>query len=333
MIEEDISKDDIINAYRNVILERTLDKKLLGINRQGFLPFYIPNMGHEALHAAIGMALRDIDFFYPYYRDLGSDIARVGLDFVLAQMFSTEKDNELGRDMPLHISNKAKNVGPVITTVGGHLMAATGVAYSHKYQKKPGIVVATFGDGATSTPDFHVAMNFSAVYSLPILFICENNQWAISYPVEDQTKVEISKKAEAYGFTGIKIDGNNFVEAYHAIKNAILNVEKGSMPILIDAVTYRMGPHTTADDPNKYRKTIINEGDPLDPLTIIENDIKRMKILNDEEISNIKNEINDTVSKEVERYEKMNKPGKETLFKNIYENDPWYITEERGEIQ
>ncbi|AAT43134.1 thiamine pyrophosphate-dependent dehydrogenase E1 component subunit alpha [Picrophilus oshimae] len=333
MIEEDISKEDIISAYRNMVLERFLDKKLLGINRQGFLPFYIPNIGHEALHAAIGMAIRDDDFFYPYYRDLGSDIARVGLDFVLAQMFSTEMDNELGRDMPLHISNKAKRVGPVITTVGGHLMAATGVAYSYKYQKKPGIVITTFGDGATSTPDFHVSMNFAAVYSLPLLFICENNQWAISYPVEEQTKVEISKKAEAYGFTGIKIDGNNFIEAYHAIRNAIKDVEKNKMPLLIDAVTYRMGPHTTADDPNKYRKTIINEGDPLDPLSIIEDDIKKMKILNDEEISNIKNEINNMVSKEVERYEKMNKPGKETLFKNIYENEPWYITEERGEIE
>ncbi len=271
MIEEaDISKEELLAAYKNLIMDRYFDKKMLNASRQGFLPFYIPFMGHEAIHIGIGMALRKEDFFYPYYRDFGVYIQMgIPMDTILSQVFSTVDDSEMGRDMPDHFSLKKYNIGSVITPVAGHLTSATGIAYEKQYRKKQGSVLTTFGDGATSTPDFHVAMNFAGVYNLPMVFFVENNEFAISvptYPTNDkqfnqtyeETRGEIYKKPEAYGFTGIRIDGTDFIEVYRQTRKALEMAEK--QPILIEAMTYRMGPHSTADDPNKYRTTTVTEG-------------------------------------------------------------------------
>ena len=179
----DISKEGLLAAYRNIVMERLFDKKMLNASRQGFLPFYIPLMGHEAIHIGMGMAIRDEDFFYPYYRDFGVLLQMgIPIDTILSQVFATATDNEIGRDMPDHFSLKKYKIGAVITPVAGNLTAATGIAYAKLYRKESGSVITTFGDGATSTPDFHVSMNFAGVYNLPMVFFCENNQFAISVP-------------------------------------------------------------------------------------------------------------------------------------------------------
>jgi pyruvate dehydrogenase E1 component alpha subunit len=344
MIEEtDISKEDLLTGYKNIVMERFFDKKMLNASRQGFLPFYIPLMGHEAIHIGIGMAIRSEDFFYPYYRDFGVLLQMgIPIDTILSQVFATETDNELGRDMPDHFSLKKYNIGAVITPVAGHLTSATGIAYAKKYRKEKGTVITTFGDGATSTPDFHVAMNFAGVYQLPMVFFCENNQFAISvptYPTTDkkfsqtyeETRGAIYKKAEAYGFSGIRIDGTNFIEVYRATRKALESA--GDNPILIEAITYRMGPHSTADDPNKYRTDMVPEGSEKDPLIVSQKILKDMKILTDMDIKQINDEVDETTSKLVDTYEKAPKPAKETMLSNLYMEDPWYIEEEKGDIQ
>ena len=343
MIEEaDISNEKVLEAYRNLVMERMLDKKMLNASRQGFLPFYIPLMGHEAIHIGIGLALRNIDYFYPYYRDFGA-LVQLGIpmDMIMSQVFSNASDNELGRDMPDHVSFKKYNIGAVITPVAGHLMSAAGIAYAKKYRKAEGAVLTTFGDGATSTPDFHVAMNFAGVYDLPMVFLCENNGFAISvptYPNEEgqsdayeETRGPIYKKAEAYGFEGIRIDGTSFLEVYKQTRKALENASNG--PVLIEAMTYRMGPHSTADDPNKYRKDEVPEGSDKDPLIVNQKILKDMGILTEKKIQDINNEIDDLTSKLVDKYEKAPKPDKKTILDNLYETDPWYITEERGDIE
>ncbi|WP_337860593.1 thiamine pyrophosphate-dependent dehydrogenase E1 component subunit alpha [Ferroplasma sp.] len=344
MIEEtDISKEDLLTGYKNIVMERFFDKKMLNASRQGFLPFYIPLMGHEAIHIGLGMAIRNEDFFYPYYRDFGVLLQMgIPIDTILSQVFATETDNEIGRDMPDHFSFKKYNIGAVITPVAGHLTSATGIAYAKKYRKENGTVITTFGDGATSTPDFHVAMNFAGVYQLPMVFFCENNQFAISvptYPTTDkkfnntyeETRGAIYKKAESYGFSGIRIDGTNFIEVYRATRKALENA--GEDPILIEAMTYRMGPHSTADDPNKYRTDMVPEGSEKDPLIVSQKILKDMKILTDNDIKNINDEVDETTSKLIDKYEKAPKPSKETMLSNLYQEDPWYIEEERGDIQ
>ncbi|MEM0139997.1 MAG: thiamine pyrophosphate-dependent enzyme [Ferroplasma sp.] len=344
MIEDtDISKEKLLNAYRNVIMDRFFDKKMLNASRQGFLPFYIPFIGHEAIHIGIGMALREDDFFYPYYRDFGVYMEMgIPLDVILSQVFSTAADNELGRDMPDHFSLKKYNIGAVITPVAGHLTSATGIAYEKKYRKKSGSVLTTFGDGATSTPDFHVAMNFAGVYNLPMVFFVENNGFAISvptYPTTDkqfnqtyeETKAPIYKKAEAYGFNGIRIDGTNFLEVYRETRKALESA--GNEPILIEAMTYRMGPHSTADDPNKYRTTAVTEGSEKDPVIVSQKIMKEMGIITDDDIADINTEMDSTTTQLIDKYEKAAKPGKETILGNLYKDEPWYITEERDDIK
>ncbi|AGO60846.1 MULTISPECIES: thiamine pyrophosphate-dependent dehydrogenase E1 component subunit alpha [Ferroplasma] len=344
MIEEtDISKEGLLAAYKNIVMERLFDKKMLNASRQGFLPFYIPLMGHEAIHIGMGMAIRDEDFFYPYYRDFGVLIQMgIPIDTILSQVFATATDNEIGRDMPDHFSLKKYNIGAVITPVAGHLTSATGIAYAKKYRKESGSVITTFGDGATSTPDFHVAMNFAGVYKLPMVFFCENNQFAISvptYPTDDkafnqtyeETRGAIYKKAESYGFSGIRIDGTNFIEVYRATRKALENASED--PILIEAMTYRMGPHSTADDPNKYRTDRVPEGSEKDPLIVSQKLLKDMKVITDLDIKQINDEMEETTSKLIDTYEKAPKPDKETMMGNLYEEEPWYISEERGDIQ
>ena len=344
MIEKtDISKEELLNAYRNLVMERFMDKKMLNASKQGFLPFYIPLMGHEAIHIGIGLALRDIDFFYPYYRDFGAVVEKgIPLDMVLSQVFATKDDNALGRSMPDHFSFKKYNIGAVITPVAGHLTSATGIAYAYQYRKKKGSIITTFGDGATSTPDFHVAMNFAGVYNLPMVFFCENNQFAISvptYPTEngafDQTYMEtrgdIYKKAEAYGFEGIRIDGTDFVEVYRQTRKALENAKNG--PILIEAMSYRMGPHSTADDPNKYRTSTVPEGSAKDPLIASQKVLKDMKIIDDSMIKSINDEMDKKTTELVNKYEREPKPDKHTMLENLYEEEPWYISEEKGDVQ
>jgi len=344
MIEKtDISKEELLSAYKNLVMERFMDKKMLNASKQGFLPFYIPLMGHEAIHIGIGLALRDIDFIYPYYRDFGIALQKgIPIDTILSQVFSTKDDNELGRDMPDHFSFKKSNMGAVITPVAGHLTSATGIAYAYQYRKKEGSIVATFGDGATSTPDFHVAMNFAGVYKLPMVFFCENNEFAISvptYPDEsgmleeayEETRGAIYKKAEAYGFNGIRIDGTNFIEVYRQTRKALENAKDG--PVLIEAMTYRMGPHSTADDPNKYRTDTVPEGSERDPLIVSQKALKDMGIITDDMIKSINDEMDKKTSDLVNKYEKEAKPDRHTILDNLYEEDPWYINEERGDIQ
>jgi len=344
MIEKtDISNEELINAYKNLVMERFMDKKMLNASRQGFLPFYIPLMGHEAIHIGIGLALRDMDFIYPYYRDFGILLQKgIPIDAILSQVFSTKNDNELGRDMPDHFSFKKNNIGAVITVVANHLTSAAGIAYAYRYKKKEGSIIATFGDGATSTPDFHVAMNFAGVYELPMVFFCENNDFAISvptYPDEsgafdqtyEETRGPIYKKAEAYGFNGIRIDGTNFIEVYRQTRKALENAKNG--PILIEAMTYRMGPHSTADDPNKYRTDTVPEGSERDPLIVSQKALKDMGILTDDMIKSINDEMDKTTSDLVDKYEKEAKPDKHTILDNLYEENPWYINEEKGDIQ
>ncbi len=344
MIEKtDIGKEELLTGYRNLVMERFMDKKLLNASKQGFLPFYIPLMGHEAIHIGIGLALRDNDYFYPYYRDFGTVLQKgIPLDMIMSQVFSTQDDNELGRDMPDHFSFKKYNIGAVITPVAGHLTSATGIAYAYQYRKKDGSIIATFGDGATSTPDFHVAMNFAGVYNLPMVFFCENNGFAISvptYPTEngafdqtyEETRGQIYKKAEAYGFNGIRIDGTNFVEVYRQTRKALENAKNG--PILIEAMTYRMGPHSTADDPNKYRTNTVTEGSEKDPVIASQKVLKDMGILDDKAIESINDEMDKKSTDLVNKYEKEPKPDKHTILDNLYEENPWYIDEEKGDIQ
>ncbi len=322
-----------IKAYAAMALSRALDKKIVSSQRQGRVGFYTPTMGQEALQVGISMALQKDDLIYGYYRDVPMMLHRgVTMEYLINQIMANSADSAKGRQMPSHYSYRPLNFMSVQSPVGSHLAPAAGAGYALKYRKKKSIVLTTFGDGATSTPDFHAAMNIASVFQLPVVFLCENNGWAISLPVERQTPVEISQKAAAYGMKGIKVDGMNFQEVYNAAKSVINEVRSGKGPCLIDALAYRMGPHSTSDDPSKYRKNEVVEGSDKDPLVVAEKILVSMDFADEKLIEKIRNEAAKSVDEKFEACEKIPPPAPATAFQDVYKDMTWMLAEEVKDI-
>ncbi|MCL4345238.1 MAG: thiamine pyrophosphate-dependent dehydrogenase E1 component subunit alpha [Candidatus Thermoplasmatota archaeon] len=326
-------KEMFVNAYKTMVLARTLDRKIVTAQRQGRVGFYTPTMGQEALQVGLSMALEKDDLIYEYYRDVPFMLHRgVPLETLIDQIMGNSMDNEKGRQMPSHYSAKDYNFMSVQSPVATNLPLAVGAGYAIKYRKKKNIVVTTFGDGSTSTPDFHAAMNLAAVFDIPVVFLCENNKWAISLPVEKQTRVEIWKKAEAYGMKGVKVDGNDLFAMYEVSKAEVERTRTTGEPVLIEAVSYRMGPHSTSDDPSKYRTDTIKDGSDGDPIVIAEKKMKEKGYLTDADIEKIKNDAKELVDRKFEEREKVPPPKPETMFLDVYEKPTWIIEEEKEEI-
>ncbi len=326
-------KPRYIRAYAAMVLSRTLDKKIVSAQRQGRVGFYTPTMGQEALQVGISMALEKEDYVYGYYRDVPMMLHRgVPIETIINQIMGNSADTAKGRQMPSHYTSKAMHFMSVQSPVASNLPLAAGAAYALRYLKKKSVVVTTFGDGATSTPDFHAGMNLAAVFKLPLVFVCENNGYAISLPVERQTPVEISLKAVAYGMPGVKADGMNFVEMYNAAKKAIHDARSGNGPTLIDALSYRMGPHSTSDDPSKYRTDEVKEGSDRDPLVIGEKLLISMEFADDKLLEKIRNEAIKTVDEKFDACEKIPPPDPMTAFQDVYKNMTWMLEEEVKDI-
>ena len=333
MSEESDERSKFIKAYTAMVLSRTLDKKIMSAQRQGRVGFYTPTMGQEALQIGASMALESDDLIYGYYRDVPLMLHRVvPMENIISQIMGNSADEAKGRQMPSHYTAKAFHFMSVQSPVATNLPLAAGAAYAMVYQKKKSVVLTTFGDGSTSTPDFHAAMNLAGVFNLPVIFLCENNGWAISLPVEKQTKVEIWTKAEAYGIRGIRVNGNNFVETYNAVLEAVKRAREGKGATLIDAISFRMGPHSTSDDPTKYRSETVEEGSEKDPLVVTENILKGKKYIDDKMIDGIKTKAQKLVDDKFNECEKIKPPEPMTAFTDVYKNMTWMLKEEVEDI-
>jgi pyruvate dehydrogenase E1 component alpha subunit len=258
-----ITLEEMKALYADMVEARVYDTKSMAMQRQGRLATYAPFRGQEAAQIGAAAALHDDDWVAATYRDAALNW-RAGYPWELLILGRT--GDERGGEVP-----EGVNVLPPSITVGGHMIHAVGLAWAEKLSGTDRIALTSFGDGATSEGDFHEAMNFAAVYQTPTVFLCQNNGYAISYPTSEQTKSEsIAAKAAAYGMPGIRVDGNDVVAVLVAVREAAALARAGDGPSLIEAVTYRMGPHTTADDPNRYRAG--DEGDEWeakDPLARI----------------------------------------------------------------
>jgi len=241
-----ITLEEMKGLYADMVEARTYDTKSMAMQRQGRLATYAPFHGQEAAQIGAAAALREGDWVAGTYRDAALNW-RAGYPWRLLVLGRT--GDERGGDVPEDV-----NVLPPSITVGGHMIHAVGLAWAEKLQNSGRIALTSFGDGATSEGDFHEAMNFSAVYGTPTVFLCQNNGYAISYPTSRQTLSEtIAIKASAYGMPGVRVDGNDVVGMLVAVREAADRARRGEGPSLIEAVTYRTGPHTTADDPSRYR--------------------------------------------------------------------------------
>jgi pyruvate dehydrogenase E1 component alpha subunit len=252
--------EDLLELYRLMAFVRRADLEATALQRQGELAVYPPLIGQEAAQVGSAFAMDDSDWLFPSYRELGAALVR-GLDLVEYLHFYRATWHGGTYDA------QARRFGYVCVPVGSQTLHAVGYAMGAKLEGVPSAALVYFGDGATSEGDFHEACNFAAVFRAPVVFFCQNNQWAISVPVSQQTAAPIWRKAEAYGFPGVQVDGNDVLAVYHAVREAAARAKEDGTPTLIEAVTYRIGAHSTADDATRYRPAEeVEQWSALDPL-------------------------------------------------------------------
>jgi len=237
---------DLTRAYELLVLARTFDERALALQREGRLGTYPPIRGQEAAQVGSALALAPTDWVFPSFREMGVHLT---LGFPIQQLFQYWAGDERGQRTPDHL-----NIFPICVSVGSHIPHAVGVAMAARYRRDPVAAVAYFGDGATSKGDFHEGFNLAGLFKLPVVFICQHNQWAISVPVQGQTgSASLAQKAIAYGFEGVQVDGNDLFAVYRATREALEKARSGGGPTFIECLTYRMADHTTADDAARYR--------------------------------------------------------------------------------
>lgn len=244
----------LLRIYRTMLLTRLVDERMTTLQRQGLISFALSSLGEEACAVASAAALEPCDWMYPQYREAGIFFWRGSVEPFVHQMFGDSQDLGLGRQMPNHFGDRKLNIVTVSSPIGTNIPHAAGCAYAMKLQKEAAVAIAYFGEGATSESDFHAGLNIAAVRKCPVIFFCRNNGYAISTPVRSQFASEgVAVKGQAYGIRSFCIDGNDVFAIYETVKKARALCLAGEGPVLIEAVTYRMGAHSTSDDPSQYR--------------------------------------------------------------------------------
>src|SRR2546428_2503673 len=290
-LDPKLSPGDLKALHRAMVLGRRLDERMVRLQRQGRIGTFAPIKGQEASQLGSVFTLKPTDWTVPSFRETAAMIWRGWpIEKILALFAGRLEGGQPGpeqHDLPIAI--------PVST----QLPHAVGIAYGIQYRGENAVVMAYFGDGATSEGDFHEAANFAGVWHVPVVFVCQNNQWAISVPLKKQTHSRtIAQKALAYGFPGIQVDGNDLFAVYAATREAVARARAGEGPTLIECVTYRLGVHTTADDPTKYRTAEeVAECERKDPLTRFTAYLKKKRLLDDGLEAQVDEEIAEAVKR------------------------------------
>jgi pyruvate dehydrogenase E1 component alpha subunit len=307
-----IDDKETLALYQKMVFIRLADQRGLLLQRQGRFGTYAPIWGQEACQIGSAYVLQKGDWVFPAFREIGATLM-MGVplkDFMLYWM-----GNEMGSRAPEGI-----NMMPVSIPVGTHIPQAVGTAWAAKLKGDKIVAVAYFGDGATSKGDFHEAMNLAGVFKTPTLFFCQNNQFAISVPRSRQTASKtIAQKAIAYGFDGIQVDGNDLFAVIAATKEAVNKARAGGGPTLIEGVTFRFGPHTTADDPTKYRtEKEIDPWKPLDPLLRLKLYLKGKGLWTEEVEQRMTEEAQREIDQAVKDAEAVPAPAPDEIFTSVF---------------
>ena len=308
----ELSDEDIVQMYQTMVFGRIVDQKVLQFQRQGRILTYAPNLGQEAAQVGSAYAMDEKDWVASAFRELGVWLHRKApLYNILLYWYG----NEMGMKMPESI-----RILPVSIPIASQLQHATGLAYSARYKGEDSVAIGYVGDGGTSQGDFHEALNFAGVANLPNVFIVQNNQFAISTRRVAQTKTHtIAQKALAYGIPGIQVDGNDIFAVYAVTKEAIDRARKGDGPTLIEAYTYRLGAHTTSDDPTVYRDDAeVKEWEKKDPIDRLYKYMVSKGLWDEEKDLAYREERADYVKSEFKRVENSDDPTLEEVFDYIF---------------
>jgi pyruvate dehydrogenase E1 component alpha subunit len=326
-----LSEDTLGRMFDIMLLVRVMDERMMRIQRQGRLGFYMKAIGEEASHFAV-QPLRAGDWVFPSYREQGAWFWRgYSVEDFVNQMFGNEQDPVKGRQMPVHHSANWLNLVSISSPVGTQIPQAVGAAHAAKILGKDDVVMTFFGEGTSSTGEFHVAMNFAGVYKAPVVFVCRNNGWAISVPTERQTAAKTyASKAVGYGMPGVRVDGNDVLAVVAVAAEAVDRARAGDGPTLIEALTYRVQGHSSSDDPSVYRDPHAPEQwEKKDPLVRFRNYLKQIGLWSDTLETGITERHNQTISEAMSRADKLGPPSIESMFEEVYEEMPWHLEEQQ----
>jgi pyruvate dehydrogenase E1 component alpha subunit len=328
-LEPDISDDLLLSLYHAMVLGRRFDERMLILQRQGRIGTFAPIKGQEASHVGAVAALQPEDWLVPSFRETAAELYRgKAMESVLLVYGGYNEGGAIPEDV---------NNLPVSVPVGTQTLHAAGLGYALKYRKQNRVAMCFFGDGATSEGDFHEAMNFAAVFQTPVIFVCQNNHWAISIPRSKQTRSQtLAQKAIAYGMPGIQVDGNDILAVYTAAKEAVDLARSGGGPTFIECLTYRLSVHTTADDPKRYRKdSEVEEWLKRDPIIRFQQYLRDKGVFDDEKLKATDAQIDEEIKTAEKRWEERMRSTVEPLdmFEFAYAEMPPNLIAQREELR
>ncbi|MBA2656894.1 MAG: pyruvate dehydrogenase (acetyl-transferring) E1 component subunit alpha [Tatlockia sp.] len=317
-------KSILKELYRVMVLTRIFDKKAIALQRTGKMGTYAPINGQEAISTAIGHAMRKEDVLVPYYRDYAAQLQR---GVKMSEIFAYWGGDERGSQFQANSEDL-----PICVPIASQCLHAAGVAFAFKYRNEPRVAVVCVGEGGTSEGDFYEAMNVAGAWNLPIVFVVNNNHWAISVPLSKQTAAKtIAQKAIAAGFNGIQIDGNDILACRQIVGDAIEKARRGEGPTLIEALTYRLCDHTTADDATRYQpQDEVDKAKLREPISRFKGFMEKHNLWDAAQESELIKDCTEAVQKAVDDYLNSGKQPISSMFDYHFAELPDYLIEQRA---
>jgi 2-oxoisovalerate dehydrogenase E1 component alpha subunit len=313
---------EVLGLYRWMVLERALDERMVTLQRQGRIGFYIGSIGEEAAVFGAAAAMDPRDWLFPCYREHGAALLRgMPLATFLCDLLGNAGDAMKGRQMPCHEAWRPGRFASISSPISTQISHAVGAAWAARIKGDPMVPLVWFGEGGTSAADFHTGLNFAAVRRIPVVFVCRNNGWAISVPRERQTGSEtIAQKAIAYGMKGERVDGNDLLAVHDTVTRARARAAAGEGPTLVEAVTYRIEGHSTSDDPRAYRPAeLVEPWKERDPILRTRRYLVRRGALDDAADAKLREEVRAQIQAALAEAEAFPpKPPVESLFEHVY---------------
>lgn len=332
----------ILRGYREMTRLRLIDAKMILLQRQGRVGFYGACTGQEAVPIATGLVLEAQDWVFPALREQSVMLVRgFPLTQFIAQVFGNSGDVQKGRQMPSHHAGRSVNQVSWSSVIGPQIPQAVGAAWAMKLRQRagkggaPAVSVGFFGDGATSESDFHDAMNFAGVFKVPALLVCQNNHWSISVPTAKQTAAKtLAIKGRAYGVPSVRVDGNDLLAVYTVLARAAERARTGGGPTFIEALTYRIGAHSTSDDPTRYRSEAeVEAWRKKDPLLRLREHLAHLGLVDEASDARLEAELTEEIAAAVRVVEALPPPPRLSLFDDVYAELPWHLREQRDELE